>query len=47
MLLYQILAFKTSKRVIQKTEETTGYLIGKKIAHRTTKITRSSPQNKR
>ena len=35
----------TSKRVIQKTAEATGDLIGNKIANRITKVSRSSLQN--
>ena len=35
----------TSKRVIQKTAEATGDLIGNKIPNRITKVLRSSPQN--
>ena len=35
----------TSKRVIQKTAETTGDLIGNKIADRITKVLKNSPQN--
>ena len=35
----------TSKRVIQKTAETTGDLIGNKIADRITKVLKTSPQN--
>ena len=39
-------ALKTgSKRVIQKTTEAIGNLIGNKIANRITKVSRSSPQN--
>ena len=39
-------AFKTtSKRAIQKTVEATGVFIGNKIADRTTKVSRTSPQN--
>ena len=39
-------ALKTSsKRVIQKTAEATGDLIGNKIASKITKVSRSSPQN--
>ena len=34
----------SSKRVIQKTEEPTGSLVGNKIANRITKVSRSSPQ---
>ena len=35
----------TSKRVNQKTAETTGDLIGNKIADRITKVSKTSPQN--
>ena len=35
----------SSKRVIQKTAETTDDLIGNKIADRITEVSRSSPQN--
>ena len=39
-------ALKTvSKRVIQKTAETTGHLIGNKIADKVTKVTKPLPQN--
>ena len=39
-------AFKTtSKRAIQKTVEATGVFISNKIADRTTKVSRTSPQN--
>ena len=39
-------ALKTSsKRIIQKTAETTGDLIGKKVANRITKVSKNSPQN--
>ena len=38
-------ALKTTSRVIQKAAETTGDMIGNKIATRTTKVSRSSPQN--
>ena len=39
-------AFKTaSKRAIQKTAEATGDLIGKKIANKMTKLSKSSHQN--
>ena len=33
------------KRVTQKTEKATGYLIGNKIAHKTTKISKSLQQS--
>ena len=33
------------KRVTQKTAKTTGYLIGNKIAHKTTKISKTLQQN--
>ena len=35
----------TSKRAIQKTVEATGVFIGNIIADRTTKVSRTSPQN--
>ena len=35
----------TSKRAIQKTAEATGDLIGNKIADRTTRVSKTSPQN--
>ena len=35
----------SSKRVIQKTAEATGDLIGNKIANRITKVSKSLPQN--
>ena len=35
----------TSKKVIQKTAEAAGDLIGNKITNRITKVSRSSPQN--
>ena len=35
----------TSRRAIHKTAEATGDLIGKKIANRIAKVSRSSPQN--
>ena len=35
----------TSKKVIQKTAETTGDLIGEKIADEIPKVSRASPQN--
>ena len=35
----------TSTRVIQKTAEATGNLIGNKTANRITKVSRNSPQN--
>ena len=39
-------AFKTtSKRAIQKTVEATGVFVGNIIANRTTKVSRTSPQN--
>ena len=35
----------SSKRVVQKTAEATGDLIGNKIAHKTTRFLKTSPQN--
>ena len=34
-----------SRKGIQKTEDTTGHLIGKNISHKTTKASKNLPQN--